>query len=56
MASNKQVPDHRQQIRLPGDLAAYIKERAAHNDRSFTSEVAFRLKQSRQQEEAAKRP
>jgi hypothetical protein len=40
------------QLRLPTDLAAWLKERAERNTRTTTGEIVARLKESRQREEA----
>lgn len=52
MATGKMnEPDFKQQIRLPLELANWLKARADENSRSFTGEVAARLKASRKREE-----
>lgn len=46
--------DHRSQIRIPADLADYLKAKARENSRSLNSEIAHRLKQSRAVEQATR--
>lgn len=51
MAKPEAPKDHRSQVRMPAELARFIKHKAIDNSRTFNSEVVHRLKQSRQQEE-----
>jgi len=38
-------------VKLPRDLRDWLKHRAIHNQRTLTAEVAYRLQQSRRQED-----
>jgi hypothetical protein len=43
--------DHRQQVRIPAELAAWLKDRAKENCRSINSELVICLKTIRKQEQ-----
>lgn len=45
--------DEQTNIRLPAELKAWIRNKAAEAKRSLNSEILLRLEQSRQQQEAA---
>jgi hypothetical protein len=52
MAKTEEIStDHRQQIRIPAELAAWLKERAKENCRSINSELVICLKTIRKQDQ-----